>query len=791
MSNLDIDRGKRYLPQKVLTPKISHIFEEVIQGGEFEIKRLNFSGEIDQLTHLNNPSNFKLLSGEIGVRNLSLTTDKGKHIFSGLNGLVVLKSGELFFTDATGNYENFRITSMNGSIVDVLSSFFIKIFFKANADISQIKGFLLKTAPNLTKLLNYQLVDSSGIVKADVSISGPINDPSPISITWDAELKDITMNYNKYKLQFKNINGSIHFSENMLDIKKLDWNMGGSQFKTNGIIKEFKSTNPFLDINLYSTLNLKELGISGIGELDSLRNFLTPQFVKSLTLSGVSELNLKLKGTKGNFTISEFTIDLTNAAYKYPRFEKNMGLFNKIQLSGRVNSETIYIHNIKISFGSAVSQEKADINIYGKLSDFNNLNFNLSTYTNEINIIDIAKLLGRTEDSDISGKISIEFNTNGKLKKIKDTKFKGKLLIKNADFKPSDLPFPVKDIHAIAEFNEKSVFISSSSGFFGDSPIRFNANIKDLNNPIVEFNLYTSSINLDEFLFPQLEKEVSGEKKSDSLLSRVIWKGKISINKGEFREIPLEGLKCDIYYSQEMIKINNLLFNGFDGKYTGNGWVKWDRSEGMELSMENKIVKMDIENLHRKLPRALHDLHGSINLSGRISGKGGDFDEIKSSLNGNVYIKIDKGNIKRFHILSKIFSLLNVYQILKFKLPDLITEGMPYDSITANFEIKDGIASTEDFLIESDSMRITAIGKIDTKDNNVDMIVGVQPFQTIDKIISNIPFAGRILTGDKRALIVFYYTVKGGIDDPKVTPIPLESLGEGVLGIVRRLLTAE
>jgi len=113
---------------------------------------------------------------------------------------------------------------------------------------------------------------------------------------------------------------------------------------------------------------------------------------------------------------------------------------------------------------------------------------------------------------------------------------------------------------------------------------------------------------------------------------------------------------------------------------------------------------------------------------------------------------------------------------------------MPYNSIIANFEIKNGIAVTEDLLIDSDSMRITTVGEIDMRTKQMDMIVGVQPFQTVDKIISSIPLAGRILTGDKKALIVFYYTVKGDMNDPEITAVPFESLGKGILGVFKRLL---
>jgi hypothetical protein len=54
--------------------------------------------------------------------------------------------------------------------------------------------------------------------------------------------------------------------------------------------------------------------------------------------------------------------------------------------------------------------------------------------------------------------------------------------------------------------------------------------------------------------------------------------------------------------------------------------------------------------------------------------------------------------------------------------------------------------------------------------------------------LSKIPVAGYILTGKDKAFLSFVYEVKGDLDDPKIEPIPIQSLGEGVFGIFKRLL---
>lgn len=765
---LDINNGKKYLPTDIFPSDIYHTFEDVVKGGELEIESLKFSGKMEQFVQLSNPSNFKLLSGAVSVNNLELNIKNGEYSFRKLKGLITFKNGELIFTDVTGTYNECKIINMDGSISDVLSSPFISLLIKGEADVKYAKDIIFKSIP-----LKYKqnIKNESGIVMADIKISGPLNTDSPLNIEGNAELKELTMQYSGLELPLKNIDGFLHFSPKELYIEKLNWNMGDSEFNVNGTVKEFDQQGQFFDINITSVLNLpdaKSLGLDRVKKLSKAE--------------GNFDVTMNLKGTKNNFVISN-ALDLTNTAYSYDSWlEKDSGLANKIQFNGKVSSSTLYIDNMTLSLGTAV------INAKGKVNNFNNPRFILSLYTKEMNIADAVKFFRRVEDLEASGLMSLQLNAAGFLKKIKKTKFKGKLSIKDAGFRLAFSPLPVKSFSASAEFTGSRAFISSASGTIGDSPVSFSAKIKEFSNPTIDFTFQASSVNLDGFSLLKPKGEISDVEKEKTIFDRTTWRGKVAMDKGIFRELPFENLRFNIYYNQEMLKISNLLFGRIHGGHIGRGWFNWNRTEGNEFFIENRIVNVRIEDIYGKLPEGLRNLHGSVNINSEISGKGKGWDDIKKSLNGSISISMYNGSINKFHILSKIFSFLNVYQIFKLKLPDLVTEGMPYNSMLVNFKIKDGIASTKDLLIDSDSMRITAIGEIDLKDNYVDMVVGVQPFQTIDKVVSNIPFAGRILTGDKRSLIVFYYMVKGGTANPEITAVPLESLKEGVLGIIQRLL---
>jgi uncharacterized protein YhdP len=91
-------------------------------------------------------------------------------------------------------------------------------------------------------------------------------------------------------------------------------------------------------------------------------------------------------------------------------------------------------------------------------------------------------------------------------------------------------------------------------------------------------------------------------------------------------------------------------------------------------------------------------------------------------------------------------------------------------------------------LVDSDAMRITLIGEVDLGKNRIDAKIGIHPLVALDAVLSNLPVAGYILTGKDKAFLSYVYEVRGDLDDPKIEAIPIRSAGEGLFGIIKRLL---
>jgi hypothetical protein len=233
-------------------------------------------------------------------------------------------------------------------------------------------------------------------------------------------------------------------------------------------------------------------------------------------------------------------------------------------------------------------------------------------------------------------------------------------------------------------------------------------------------------------------------------------------------------------------------FKGFGGDLWGEGWIQ-PAEKGIRFEIKPRISNMEAKGFLRTLLRKGEEekimVTGRVHIDkGELRGEGENFQKVKGSLNGRLRLEMENGAIEKGNILSKIFSILNVSQWFAGRLPDLKTKGLPYRQITANILVKDGVATTDDLLVDSDAMRITLLGKVDVGKNLIDATIGIHPLVTLDMVLSNLPIAGYILTGKDKAFLSYIYEVKGDLDDPKIEAVPIKGLGENFWGIIQRLL---
>jgi uncharacterized protein YhdP len=230
-----------------------------------------------------------------------------------------------------------------------------------------------------------------------------------------------------------------------------------------------------------------------------------------------------------------------------------------------------------------------------------------------------------------------------------------------------------------------------------------------------------------------------------------------------------------------------LEMNAFNGGFAGKGRIVFTPGGVAQYKIDFILDKMSAEQILKYVGSKTVPITGTLTMKGDLTAEGATISDLKKTAQGTATAVMEKGSMKGFVYLSKIFSILNVSQLLKFQLPDMMTDGMPYTSIKGTFSLKEGILSSNDLFVKSNSMNISIVGNTDIIREELNLNIGIQPLQTIDKIVNYIPVVGWVLTNDTKSLITFYFQAQGKRSDPTVNAISVTSMSKGVLDIFKKL----
>jgi hypothetical protein len=245
-----------------------------------------------------------------------------------------------------------------------------------------------------------------------------------------------------------------------------------------------------------------------------------------------------------------------------------------------------------------------------------------------------------------------------------------------------------------------------------------------------------------------------------------------------FYGLPIEGSSAQAEFKDGILSLTHVDMETVSGNAKGTIQIAADGASTYDLMISIKGADM------RKLLRATHIksiIDGSLDMEGHVLGH-------DDSINGTLTISARNGEIRKYELISQIFSLLNVYKIFQNRDIDFISNHFTYNHLTSTLDITDNVVSFDDFALESNSIQLSAVGKYSIKTKKIDANIGVQPLESVDRTVSKIPLVGWVLTGDKGKLIVVNMSLKGTMSAPKVRVEPIETLSNTVAASLLRSL---
>lgn len=564
-----------------------------------------------------------------------------------------------------------------------------------------------------------------------------------------------------------------------------------------------------------SRLHLKGSGytsafdLSGIWELKTAAYSYPGAVKKNQGMNNTLQFNAVLGGNETkikNLTYSLAQLSLTgNGLFRYGgapylayEIQSNSFLLNEAVPVATAWQEYRPKGNLKVHIASSGNPEDFTAMQYRGVLNFNGFSMLPSerlkpltgingTVTFKGSSLETSDIAVRYGDSEIMAKGIVKNLQQGE---AEITFSSPQLYMRDIALAPLHSSSSVKRLHGVVSRKNGILAIKDLSGIIKSS----NFNLRGIYNngitPKAELELTSSNLNVDDLkeLLTGSQQQISGAKETNHIGSSILSTElslRLNANNGMYGDLPFSHLVAVINRTGGIFYLQQMSASIFGGTVAAKGRID-PGGEGSRYDLSFEAQKINAEKLLQSL-NITREVRGTLQLSGNVTARGKNLTDIKKTALGNIKLQLDDGSLKRFNVLSKLFSILNVSQLFRLQLPDMVSNGMPYDQIKGSFAISDGAVTTRDLFINSEAINMSVLGKADIVKETLAFTVGVQPLQTVDKIVNHIPVVGWILTGKDKDFVTVYFEASGPWSNPKVTPIPVKSMSKGVLNIFRRV----
>jgi len=362
---------------------------------------------------------------------------------------------------------------------------------------------------------------------------------------------------------------------------------------------------------------------------------------------------------------------------------------------------------------------------------------------------------------------------------------RGYIKINNGFIKLPWFAKPFKEITLTADFKSDTSEIQIKRLVSGQTTLNNGKfSISGLETP--NFSL---SLNMDNLNFSDFQGESDFSMRSinqDSLMAKAT--GDFDLQARDITLPNMSGTQLRItgIFRDRKLTVDQLTANILGGYADVRGNA--DLSNNIPaMSVQGKILSMTGGHFLRAFGAKTSVIDGEGAVTGNFLFKGEKKTDFMESLQGNISIYSRNGTIRKWSLLSKIFGLLNLYDLFRGKV-NFTEEGLTYAKMGAAFTAKDGVFTTNNFLIDSPSMLITGNGSINARNNEVNGNVTVSPLVTLDKTIKKIPIIRSILREKRKGFFFVSYNVKGNIEDPDISTNYVSTIGGRTVETLKNIL---
>jgi uncharacterized protein involved in outer membrane biogenesis len=619
--------------------------------------------------------------------------------------------------------------------------------------------------------------DVKGTVNADLQARGPTNKPAmngQISAkNLDISGKDIPQPVHVNDIE-------LTLTPDMIRSNDFAANAGSTSINANFTLSNYGGNNSTINAALRAP-NAR------LGEILNIARAAGVSAVNGVSGDGALSLDVHAQGPTKNMSALNFsgTGKISNANLKLPSLTKPLQVRNSdIQF----NKNSIMLQNVTAGLGQATANGALTL----KNFEAPVVQFTLNAGGPLGEILELARTAGVSAIEGISGDgtLTLVVRGQGPIKNMSALDLSGTGKISNANLKLPSLTKPFQVRNSDIQFSKNSIGLQNVNAGIGQTNASGTLSLRNFDAPQVQFTLNVDKVNVTELrqifnapaaqpkraalehnfwsIVPKAEAQAPGNNNPQpSLLTKLTGGGTVTIGTIQYDDLVLNNAHSNVTLDHGLIKLNPTTAEVYGGKESGAITIDMRPAQPV-YTVNLKSEKVDANKLVSSVSDLKQTIYGMLASNVNAAFSSSSASGIARSLNGSMAINLTNGrlmNINLLHELASVGKFLGGNFDAAKNFTDLV-------QLTGNFDVKNGVAQTNNLNAVIDGGTLAAAGLINLADQSLNLHVTTVLKKELSQQVGGTQVGGYMNTAlaNNQGELVMPVIITGTFQHPHVAP---------------------
>jgi len=707
------------------------------------------------------------VTGEFRIQEAQGLIGQDRVVAKDLEAVLLVEPGRMRIDNVTGSYGAIQMTDGKAVVSFLEAGPWLELEVTGEMAASHLLEFLARTmkAERLTQVVAGAR-DVDGMAQPTFRLVGPLNQPGGITFAGgEITVHSVSLTHAALPERLTGLQGRFILADGSTQFEQVTGHLGDITVQVQGAITG-GDTSAF-----------QELSVRARGDAAHMASLVSGGAAPSSSFEGFIEAAVTLSGStvtphlRGDVVFDESKLILPVLG------EKPVGAPATVAFEGDVTrADAVTVNRMELILPSIRIPAKGVM----RLGDPFGLNASVTTGALSLSRLPEWISKGGFE----AGNIEVSLDVKGKGKDWHAWRITGWMALTNG-LMAGSADGPIEDLYARVKLVRNGAEIKRLSFKIHDNDVALEATVRNWTaKPVITGKIESNQLDLN-LLVPKGEQSPMREFLENlAATSRVTMAA--SIARGHYKHMKFGAMSARVNIQDGVLDIDRISGESAHGHVAGRLVTKLAKTTPIEMEVSFRTTGVPVNDLLRFTDEHVNGMTGDMRLSGSIRGHGRNPHGVYPSLNGKAEVLLEKGHILKSNerAVWKVIGLLNLPAVLQGKI-DLEKEGLPYNKISGTVVIQNGVFQTENIIIDSPILKITAAGNYDLPTDQLDVVMAVSPFGAYSQFLKTIPLFGRILAGERKGLATAMFAVKGTVEDPEVTYMPVKSFASGLSGLAQ------